>query len=57
VRFEIGDGVIGDAVRMPAGTVDGRDALLAHMLGLWQYFRVPFLRNKVAEILEAKHDD
>jgi hypothetical protein len=54
VRFEIADGVIIDAVRMPAGVVDSRDALLAHMLGLWVYFRVPFLRKKLTAILGDK---
>jgi hypothetical protein len=54
VRFEIADGVIGDAARMPAGVIDDRDALLAHMLGLWVYFRVPFLRSKITAILEDK---
>jgi hypothetical protein len=51
VRFEIADGVIIDAVRMPTGVVDSRDALLAHMLGLWEHFRVPFLRKKITAIL------
>jgi hypothetical protein len=51
VRFEIADGTVMDGIRMPAGVIDHRDALLAHMNGLWVHFRVPFLRRKITAIL------